>query len=291
MFKNTHESLSRLRKAISPGTNLNHRERQVPSEGKRVFMSLLVRHRHPSARTPTTTITFCRGRAILCQDHEERSRYIISFKPRIDLGISASKGAKACTWLTGTSIEVNGSRSLRNDGAGSATQVRLGQGLGYLVNPVSICWACALTLDTEKSRNTPRMTGTVPGGHAKLWRLLPSTVALSCQALLWLAFLEKRKTKGHGHSEGKPPTRQMAFWDGLSEAQGRVPMAHAWGWQVPVAPLLRRLQFSWEVFLTETSLFSISVCGTKPNVIITVAYANALSRAAWKRKGFQNIFL
>lgn len=39
------------------------------------------------------------------------------------------------------------------------------------------------------------------------------------------------------------------------------------------------------------SLLSVSVCGTKPNSIITVAYANAWSRAAWILGAFQNIFL
>lgn len=142
------------------------------------------------------------------------------------------------------------------------------------------------------------MTGAVPGGHAQLWRLLPGAVALSRQALLWLTFLEKKTTENHGRSKGKPPAWQQVFPEGLPEVQGRAPMPSPMAHPTPrdgrvlVIPLLScRLQSSWETFLTKISLFSISVCGTKPRLHNHGSLCKCFIKGCLDTRGLSKYFL
>lgn len=79
-------------------------------------------------------------------------------------------------------------------------------------------------LGHRKEQPHPSLAGTVPGGHAELCRLLPGTVALSGQALLWLTFLEKKR-KGQGCTEEGYLHDSWGFVMSSPKAQGGAPNA------------------------------------------------------------------
>lgn len=68
--------------------------------------------------------------------------------------------------------------------------------------------------------------------------------------------------------------------------------AHPQGWQVLVIPLLSRcLQLSWETFLTKISLFSISVCGTKPRLHNQGSLCKCFIKGCLDTRGLSKYFL
>lgn len=69
----------------------------------------------------------------------------------------------------------------------------------------------------------------IPGGQAKLCRLLSGIVALPSQALLRLAFLENEKRAHHRGRKEKGLSKSLGPTKGLPKAQDKTRKAHIQG--------------------------------------------------------------
>lgn len=165
------------------------------------------------------------------------------------------------------------------------------------VNRISVCGACALTLDTDRGYNTPRWLAlylvampSCDGCSPVLW-LFP---ARHCSGLLsW----RRRRQRIMDAAKGNHLRDSRCSLRG-SRSPGRAPMPSPMAHPTPrdgrvlVIPLLScRLQSSWETFLTKISLFSISVCGTKPRLHNHGSLCKCFVKGCLDTRGLSKYFL